>query len=107
MKKAKDWFEEELSGEPLTQESIIEVLEMIQIEAIEESCKRCAEEAIIKSFKLSKYSKNPRWKLIKDEEVDLFNYDLKTEVSKQSILQVADKLKKEILDQNCSTHSKL
>ena len=33
MKTAKDWFEEELSGEPLTQESVIEVLEMVQKEA--------------------------------------------------------------------------
>ena len=33
MKTAKDWLEEELSGEPLTQESVIEVLEMVQKDA--------------------------------------------------------------------------
>ena len=27
MKTPKEWFEEELSGEPLTQESVIEVLD--------------------------------------------------------------------------------
>ena len=36
MKTPKEWFEEELSGEPLTQESVIEVLEMVQKEALEE-----------------------------------------------------------------------
>ena len=33
MKTPKEWFEEELSGEPLTQESVIEVLEMVQKDA--------------------------------------------------------------------------
>jgi len=36
MKTAKEWFEEELSGEPLTQESIIEVIKMVQIDTVEE-----------------------------------------------------------------------
>ena len=66
------------------------------IDAIDETVKACVENAITKSFKLSKYSKTPRWKLVKNEEVDLFSYDFKTEVDKQSILSVADKLKKEL-----------
>ena len=32
IKNAKDWFEEELSGEPLTQESVIECIKMVQEE---------------------------------------------------------------------------
>lgn len=45
MKTAKDWFEEELSGEPLTQESVIEVLEMIQKETWNEALDKAAESA--------------------------------------------------------------
>ena len=88
MKTAKEWFEEELSGEPLTQESVIEVLEMVQKETWNEALDKAAKSAITKSFKLSKYSKSPRWKLVKDEEVDLFSYDFKTEVDKQAILKL-------------------
>lgn len=77
-------------------EIIKEWIKAVQIDAIEETCKRCAEEAVTKSFKLSKHSKTPRWKVVKDEEVDLFSYDFKTEVDKQSILKVADKMKEEL-----------
>jgi len=45
MKTAKDWFEEELSGEPLTQESVIEVLERVQKEAWNEALDKAAESA--------------------------------------------------------------
>ena len=45
MKTAKEWFEEELSGEPLTQESVIEVLEMIQKETWNEALDKAAENA--------------------------------------------------------------
>jgi hypothetical protein len=45
MKTAKDWFEEELSGEPLTQESVIEVLEMVQKETWNEALDKAAESA--------------------------------------------------------------
>ena len=45
MKTAKDWFEEELSGEPLTEESVIEVLEMIQKETWNEALDKAAESA--------------------------------------------------------------
>ena len=45
MKTAKNWFEEELSGEPLTQESVIEVLEMVQKEAWNEALDKAAESA--------------------------------------------------------------
>ena len=45
MKTPKEWFEEELSGEPLTQESVIEVLEMIQKETWNEALDKAAESA--------------------------------------------------------------
>ena len=45
MKTPKEWFEEELSGEPLTQESVIEVLEMVQKEAWNEALDKAAESA--------------------------------------------------------------
>ena len=45
MLTAKEWFEEELSGEPLTQESVIEVLEMIQKETWNEALDKAAENA--------------------------------------------------------------
>ena len=45
MKTPKEWFEEELSGEPLTQESVIEVLEMVQKEAWNEALDKTAESA--------------------------------------------------------------
>ena len=45
MKTPKEWFEEELSGEPLTQESVIEVLEMVQKEAWNEAIDKAAESA--------------------------------------------------------------
>jgi len=45
MKTPKEWFEEELSGEPLTQESIIEVLERVQKEAWNEALDKAAESA--------------------------------------------------------------
>ena len=88
MKTPKEWFEEELSGEPLTQESVIEVLEMVQKESWNEAIDKAVKSAITKSFKLSKYNKYPRWKVVKNEEVDLFSYDFKTEVDKQSILKL-------------------
>ena len=45
MKTPKEWFEEELSGEPLTQESVIEVLEMVQKETWNEALDKAAESA--------------------------------------------------------------
>ena len=45
MKTPKEWFEEELSGEPLTQESVIEVLEMVQEETWNEALDKAAESA--------------------------------------------------------------
>ena len=47
MKTPKEWFEEELSGEPLTQESVIEVLEMIQKETWNEALDKAIESAEI------------------------------------------------------------
>ena len=46
IKTAKEWFEEELSGEPLTQESVIEVLEMVQKDAWNAAIDRAADIAV-------------------------------------------------------------
>jgi uncharacterized protein YpmB len=82
---------------PNIKEWICDQIKQAQEDAIREAVKQCAESAETKSFKLSKYSKTPRWKVVKDEEeVDLFSYDFKTEVNKKSILSVADKLIKEL-----------
>ena len=94
MKKAEEYLKEVNSF--TTRERLYEIGKQIQIDAINDTVKRCAENVIIKSFKLSKYSKTPRWKLVKDEEIDLFFYDFKTEVDKQSILKAAEELKKEL-----------
>ena len=37
MRTAEEWFEEELSGEPLTQASVIECIGLVQAEAIIET----------------------------------------------------------------------
>ena len=81
MKKAKEWFEEELSGEPLTQESVIEVLKMVQIDTIKETCKRCSESAEVKYTFVSTGDYSGHDKYI---------------IDKNSILQVAEKLKEEL-----------
>lgn len=47
MKTPKEWFEEELSGEPLTQESVIEVLEMVQKETWNEALDKAVENAAV------------------------------------------------------------
>lgn len=67
---------------------ILKIIRQAQIEAYNEALEDAAKNADTKSFKLSKYSKKPRWKLVKDEEVDLFSYDFKTIVNKQSILNL-------------------
>ena len=79
MKRAKEIFEEELSGEPLTQESVIEAIKIVQLEAIEETCKVCAENARIK------------------QERGIFCQYVKTiSIDKESILNCIEILKKEI-----------
>lgn len=98
VRAAKQIFEEELSGEPLTQESVIESIKQAQLEAIEETVKLCAEKAETISFKKSQFGKYRKWQNIKEgEEVDLFSYHFMTKVNKQSILNCEEILKKEIL----------
>ena len=80
---AKEIFEEELSGEPLTQESVIEVIKNAQIEAIEETCKRCSIEARI-SYDYSDCGNTGS------------EYPPSPKVDKISILKVADKMKEEL-----------
>lgn len=83
MKTAKDWFEEELSGEPLTEESVIEVIKMVQKEVIEETVKLCAEKAEAKASEMKPLK--PGFNMVSFFEVD-----------KRSILNCAEILKKEL-----------
>lgn len=81
----------------VTKPYLLEAIKIAQIDAIEETCRRCAKKATTKSYKLSIHSKTPRWKKIKEgEEVDLFSHAFKTEISKSSILKVADEMKEEL-----------
>ena len=88
MKTAKDWFEEELSGEPLTQESVIEVIKMIQEEVIEEACKTCIENTVL--VENMRTSGTP----IVDESKFNSNYDFY--IDKESIINCANILKQKL-----------
>ena len=75
---------------------IKEIVVRAQINAIEETCKRCAEEAEVKA-QYKRNLKGSRYRTWKDEsEVDLFSTTQKYSVNKQSILKVADKMKEEL-----------
>lgn len=89
MLTAKEWFEEELSGEPLTQESVIEVIKMVQLEVIEETVKLCA--------------KNVTFIITEDSiieagiETDYYSDGVfTTRICSKSILDCAEILKKEL-----------
>lgn len=89
MKTPKEWFEEELSGEPLTQESVIEVLKMVQEDAIEETVKLCAKNA---TFIITEDS-------IIEAGIETDYYSdgvFTTRICSGSILDCAEILKKEI-----------
>ena len=93
MKTAKEWFKEELSGEPLTQESVIEVIKMAQLEVIEETVKLCAENAEIEE---RDYRKNPTKVENYGQEVSSEYEGIYYGVDTQSILNCAEILKKEL-----------
>lgn len=114
MKTPKEWFEEELSGEPLTEESVIEVIKMVQEEVIEETVKLCAKNAevtLLKSGKQievktpileSQFYEKGNGDLVPQGYAQVgMNTQLKYEnesiiVDKQSILNCAEILKKEL-----------
>lgn len=85
MRSAKDWFEDELSGEPLTQESVIEVIKMIQEEVIEETCNVCANNAKL-LFHDGFWKKNSELEYYQSGENNL-------QISKESILKCIKILK--------------
>ena len=88
MKTAKEWFEEELSGEPLTQESVIEVLERVQKEAWDEALDKAAESAEVKAYYKYRH-KGSRYKEWKEEDdIDLFETTQMYKLDKQSILKL-------------------
>ena len=47
---------------------ILEIIKQAQIDAYNEALKDAAKNADTKSFKLPKYGKKPRWKLVRDKE---------------------------------------
>ena len=81
MRTAKEWFEEELSGEPLTQESVIEVLEMVQKETWNEALDMAAESATVVHIDLVDNTEFDYTDVLVDSDVDI-------RVSKQSILKL-------------------
>ena len=81
MRSAKDWFEEELSGEPLTQESVIEVLEMVQKETWNEALDKAAESATVVHIDLVDNTEFDYTDVLVDSDVDI-------RVSKDSILKL-------------------
>ena len=83
MKTPKEWFEEELSGEPLTQESVIEVIKMIQEEVIEETVKLCADVA------------DADFNIINDQ-FNITSDDIEVYVLKNSILNCVNILKQQL-----------
>ena len=88
MRTAKDWFEEELSGEPLTQESVIECIKMVQEEVIKETVEECAEKAEIN------FSTNDK-EYISDIDFSFRDCDgnwCKISINEDTIYSVADKL---------------
>ena len=57
----------------------------------EELLKIVAEKAEVKVEKKSQYEKNRKWEKVKeDEEFDLFDYEMRTSVNKDSILNAID-----------------
>ena len=81
MKTPKEWFEEELSGEPLTQESVIEVLERVQKEAWNEALDKAAESATVVHIDLVDNTEFDYTDVLVDSDVDI-------RVSKDSILKL-------------------
>jgi hypothetical protein len=84
MKKPKEWFEEELSGEPLTQESVIECIKMVQQELIDYVVQRCANEA------------DADFTYLGDNLKECGGEYIEVYVIKSSILNVADTIKSEL-----------
>lgn len=77
-------------------EYVIEAIKQAQLDAIEETVKLCSETADITMKKKSHYGKYRKWQKVKEDEVDLFNYEVMYSVDKQSILNCAEILKKEL-----------
>jgi len=83
IKTAKQIFDEELSGEPLTEDSVIEVIKFAQKDAIRKTVKECAENAYCDMI----HPPDEDYPELEESEYM---------VVKSSILSVADKLIKEL-----------
>lgn len=83
MRTAKEIFDEELSGEPLTNYSVEEVIRIVQEETIDEVIKECLKEAIIEVVDHEEY-------IIEDLPAYIYCID------EDSIIKVGDKLKEQL-----------
>lgn len=91
MRTAKEIFDEELSGEPLTNYSVEEVIKMVQKETIDEVIKECLKEAVVEVVDHKEYN---------IEDLPAYN-GVNTilpiyGVDEDSIIKVGDKLKKQL-----------
>jgi len=85
MRRPRQIFEDLLSGEPLTQESVEWCIKIVQIEAWNEAIDTAANKAEIKSYYKSnnKHSRFKEWK--EGENIDPFNTTQMYKVDKKSI----------------------
>lgn len=72
-----------------TEEEVMRVVKLIQVEAIEETVKRCAENATIDFIDLTSDKIFDYSECLWDDDVDVI-------INKESILSIAEQLKKEL-----------
>ena len=101
MKKASDYFNHtniivHYDQVTIDRNLLLDIIKEIQIDTIKETVKTCADSAILKGKQKSQHGKYRKWQNIKEEEVDLFSYEVQYFVYTDSILEVADKLIKDL-----------
>lgn len=104
MKKVEEYIknidsylvEEVLEEFPLVNSTLKEIIRQAQLDAIEETCKFCAENAVTKAeYKLNiKGSRYKKWE--EGDNIHLFETTQRYSVDKQSILDCAEILKKQL-----------
>ena len=101
MRKAEEYYVEMVKHSAFNdfgkfQKDVLNAIKQAQIEAIDETVKMCSKNATVKSeYKAN--VKGGRYKEWEDGDyIELFDTTQRYSVDKKSILQVADKLKKEL-----------
>ena len=90
MRTAKEIFDEELSGEPLTNYSVEKVIRMVQKETIDEVIKECLKEAVVEVVDHeSNIEDLPAYNGV-NTILPIYGVD------EDSIIKVGDKLKKQL-----------